>query len=108
MPYDEEPYDVSPHKEKSPMNQEFSFSVDVVSDDLDMIIPEFNKYLESLGDEITEEMIAWQGQAVNVMHGIRNSDPRPTSISELIAELKRREALGELTSQARELIVGIL
>jgi len=108
MPYDEEPFKVSSQAEKSPMEQEFSFSVDVVCSDLENIIPLFNQHLESVGDEITDEMIAWQEQAVVTMENIKTSNPRPASISELIAELKRRERLGELTSQARELIVGLL
>lgn len=113
MPYDGDPFEVSPTTEKSPMEQELSFNVDTVFSDLERIIPDFNQYVKDRGEEIPERMYELQNEALNTMRSIKNAEgSRLGSKEELIAELDRRTKDEDpdirLSDEARELIVGIL
>ena len=109
-PYDNESFEVSP-RTKSPMEQELDFNVDVVFDDLEKIIPEFNQYVNANGGEVSEEMRQLQNEALNTMRGIKNSNiSKPKSKGELIKELEKRtnDPNIMLSAEARKLIEGIL
>ncbi len=93
---------------ESPMLQEFSFSPDVVFDDLEAIIPQYNQFIESQGDKVPEVMLACQREALNAMRSIKNGENRPKSRGELLIELDRREKEEGLSPTAADLIIGIL
>lgn len=93
---------------ESPMLQKFNFNVDVVFDDLEAIIPQYNQFIESRGNQVPEEMISCQREALNTMRSIKNSDQKPKSKEELILELDRRKKENKLTDEAADLILGIL
>ena len=93
---------------ESPMSQRFNFNVDVVYDDLEAIIPQYNQFIESEGNRVPEEMLACQREALHTMRSIKNGDSRPSSKEELLSELQRREDNGLLYVGVFDLIAGIL
>ncbi len=111
IPYEADDFEETHHEHESPspMEQKLDFNVDIVFDDLENIIPEYNKFIENKGNRVPEEMIWTQNEALNAVRSIKNIDgPRPSSKTEFIAELEKREKEGKLTTEARELIEGIL
>lgn len=86
-------------------SQEMSFSINIIYDDLQAIIRQFNQiYSEQLSKDIFE----YQDEALSVIDSIKKENIKPVSIAELKTELNRKKDAGELSEPAYDLIVGIL
>jgi hypothetical protein len=86
-------------------SQEMSFNINVVYDDLIAIIGQFNQVY---GESLSQEMFKYQNEALEVVAGIKDSDLKPTSVTELKTVLNSMKDAGKISEPAYDLIVGIL